>query len=71
MNNDLFAIAVLAQRRARIEVKAELKSRGICLSYVFAPELKALANDYLRAHRNDVLAHAQAEWKAISRSKRY
>jgi hypothetical protein len=66
MNKD-FEIAVLARRRARIAVKADLKARGIRLSYVPVREIAALAKDYLIAHRAELLALATAEWKAISK----
>lgn len=66
MNNQ-FEIAVLAKRRARIAVKAELKARGVQLSYVPVAELAELARDFLMAHRAELVALATAEWSAISK----
>src|SRR5262249_1399608 len=53
-----FEIAVLAKRRARIAVKAELKARGVQLSYVPVAELAELARDFLMAHRAELVALA-------------
>ncbi len=64
--DDLFAVAVLAKRRAKLAVKAALRARGIKLTYVPTSEIVALAREYLIAHRDEVLAQARKEWAEIN-----
>jgi uncharacterized protein YbjT (DUF2867 family) len=59
------AVMILAHRRAKKAVEAELKSKGIRTTLIRPAEISLLAKDYLAQHRERLMAeaeHAIATW---------
>ena len=61
-----FAIAILARQAAIKAVKADLWARGKRLSYIPPKEIRVIADQYLAAHRAELVAQATEKWRAIA-----
>jgi hypothetical protein len=53
-----FAVIVLAQRAAREAVKRQLQAQGVRVALLPCSEISRRANEYLKAHRSELLAQA-------------
>jgi DNA invertase Pin-like site-specific DNA recombinase len=61
-----FAIAIPARQAAIKAVKADLWARGKRLSYIPPKEIRVIADQYLAAHRAELVAQATEKWRAIA-----
>ena len=64
------AVMILAHRRARKAVEAELRSKGIRTALIRPAEISLLARDYLAQHSERLKAeaeHAIATWPGFAR----
>jgi hypothetical protein len=61
-----YTIAMLARQAAIKAVKADLWARGAKLSYISPREIRVIADEYLVAHRAELVAQATEKWRAMT-----